>query len=178
MGCSSRRAPDTVSCLLRFLFLLFPLITLLLFQVLFFFSPMPWSLLSPFGFFSPYCFGRIFPFWSSLSHHFFIRQNAWKGVVVFPDNSIDHCHKILKVEKHALAARKETGSASWCCSYYSAPTPRKLSINHLLPPTQPQEEVRWGHGADLCFYICLVLVWYDNSVTCYPCATQSWSALN
>lgn len=61
----------------------------------------------------------------------------------FPSNSMDRCHKILKVEKNALAAQKETGSASWCCSYYSASTPWKLSVNHLLPPTQPQEEVCW-----------------------------------
>lgn len=74
--------PGTVSGLLMFLFFLLPLITLLLFQVLF----LSYALIIVISFCCcplPPCFGLIFPFRSSLSHHFFIRQNTWKGAVIF-----------------------------------------------------------------------------------------------
>jgi len=84
--------------------------THLLFQVLFLSYAL--ILVISFWFFLPLLFWLIFPFLSALSHHFFIRQTAWRGLIIFSDNSMDHCHKILKVEKNALAAQKETGSAS------------------------------------------------------------------
>lgn len=123
-----------------------------------------------FAFFSPLLF------WAYLPFLFFVSPLLYKAkhlerVVAFSDKSFGHCHKILKVKKNALAAQKAIGSVSWCCSYYSAPTPRKLSVNHLLPPTQPWEEVCWGlWGRSTFLHVpCLSVVWQqcDLSSPCY-----------
>lgn len=95
-----------------------------------------------------------------------------KELWVFSGNSRDHCHKILKVEKNALAAQKETGSVSWCCSDCSSPTPWKLSVNHPLPSTHPPEAVCWGPGCRSVSSVCPASGWCDNSAACHLCATQ------
>lgn len=98
----------------------------------------------------------------------------------FSDNSIDHCHKILKVEKKkkkSTSSPKRNWFSILMLHCYGAPTPQKLSINHILPPTQPREEGCWGRSV-LLHVPCLSVVWHQCDLMSHPCPTQSWAALN
>lgn len=56
----------------------------------------------------------------------------------------------------------------------SAPTSWELSVNHILPPTQPREEGCWGRSV-LLHVPHLSVVWHQCDLMSHPCPTQSCS---
>lgn len=89
----------------------------------------------------------------------------------FSDNSIDHCHKILKVEKNALAAQKETGPASWCCIVTAHQHHENWALTTFFHSHNMGGRMLGQISASTCAPS-------QCDLMSHPCPAQSWAAFS